>query len=102
MADRNGYIGRAPGDSSVVVSRQIFSPTGVTTDFTFSSGYTVGYGISRSESKVSCYSSWVENLSRNNDRRIARSSSDITVPICHQLTPVRMLMFASIALAVSQ
>ena len=33
MADRNGYIGRAPGDSSVVVSRQIFSPTGVTTDF---------------------------------------------------------------------
>ena len=43
MADRNGYIGRAPGDSSVVVSRQIFSPTGVTTDFTFASGYTVGY-----------------------------------------------------------
>ena len=43
MADRNGYIGRAPGDSSVVVSRQIFNPTGVTTDFTFSSGYTVGY-----------------------------------------------------------
>ena len=43
MADRSGYIGRAPGDSSVVVSRQIFSPTGVTTDFTFASGYTVGY-----------------------------------------------------------
>ena len=43
MADRNGYIGRAPGDSSVVVSRQIFNPTGVTTDFTFVSGYTVGY-----------------------------------------------------------
>ena len=43
MADRNGYIGRAPGDSSVVVSRQIFSPTGVTTDFTSASGYTVGY-----------------------------------------------------------
>ena len=43
MADRNGYIGRAPGDSSVVVSRQIFNPTGVTTDFTFASGYTVGY-----------------------------------------------------------
>ena len=43
MADRNGYIGRAPGDSSVVVSRQIFNTTGVTTDFTFSSGYTVGY-----------------------------------------------------------
>jgi len=43
MADRNGYIGRAPGDSSVTVARQIFSPTGTTTDFTFASGYTVGY-----------------------------------------------------------
>ena len=43
MADRNGYIGRAPGDSSVTVARQTFSPTGVTTDFTFVSGYTVGY-----------------------------------------------------------
>lgn len=43
MADRNGYIGRAPGDSSVVVARQTFSPTGVTTNFTFASGYTVGY-----------------------------------------------------------
>ena len=43
MADRNGYIGRAPSDSSVVVSRQIFSPSGVTTDFTFSSGYTPGF-----------------------------------------------------------
>ena len=41
MADRNGYIGRAPGDSSVIVSRQTFSPTGVTTDFTFASTYTV-------------------------------------------------------------
>ena len=26
MADRNGYIGRAPGDSSVTVARQTFSP----------------------------------------------------------------------------
>jgi len=43
MPDRNGYIGRAPGDSSVTVARQTFSPTGVTTDFTFASGYTVGY-----------------------------------------------------------
>ena len=43
MADRNGYIGRAPSDSSVTVARQTFSPTGVTTDFTFASGYTVGY-----------------------------------------------------------
>ena len=43
MADRNGYIGRAPSDSAVTVARQTFSPTGVTTDFTFVSGYTVGY-----------------------------------------------------------
>ena len=43
MADRSGYIGRAPGDSSVIVSRQIFNTTGVQTNFTFSSGYTVGY-----------------------------------------------------------
>jgi hypothetical protein len=43
MADRNGYIGRAPSDSAVTVARQTFSPTGVTTNFTFSSGYTVGY-----------------------------------------------------------
>ena len=43
MADRNGYIGRAPSDSAVTVSRQSFSPTGVTTDFTFASGYTAGY-----------------------------------------------------------
>jgi len=43
MADRNGYIGRAPSDSSIVVSRQIFSPTGVTTTFTFASSYTPGY-----------------------------------------------------------
>ena len=43
MADRNGYIGRAPADSAVTVARQSFSPTGVTTDFTFASGYTPGY-----------------------------------------------------------
>ena len=43
MAARNGYLGRAPGDSSVVVARQVFNPSGVTTDFTFASGYTVGY-----------------------------------------------------------
>ena len=43
MADRSGYIGRAPGDSSVIVARQIFNVAGVTTDFTFASGYTVGY-----------------------------------------------------------
>jgi len=43
MADRNGYIGRAPGDSSVTVARQVFSPTGVQTNFTFASGYVPGY-----------------------------------------------------------
>ena len=43
MADRNGYIGRAPGDSSVVVARQTYTPGGIQTDFTFDSGYVVGY-----------------------------------------------------------
>ena len=43
MADRSGYIGRAPSDSSVVVARQVFKPTGIQTNFTFSSGYNVGY-----------------------------------------------------------
>ena len=42
MADRSGYIGRAPGDSSVTIARQNYSPTGVQTDFAFASGYTVG------------------------------------------------------------
>ena len=42
MSD-NGYIGRAPGDSAVIVARQTFQPTGVQTDFTFSSGYDPGY-----------------------------------------------------------
>ena len=43
MPDRNGYIGRAPGDSAVIIARQKYTSSGVTTDFTFSSGYTVGY-----------------------------------------------------------
>ena len=43
MADRSGYIGRAPGDNSVIIARQTFNPTGVQTDFTFSSGYIPGY-----------------------------------------------------------
>jgi len=42
MAEQ-GYIGRSPGDAAVIVARQTFEPSGVTTDFTFSSGYTVGY-----------------------------------------------------------
>ena len=43
MPDRNGYIGRAPADSAVTVARQSFNVSGVTTDFTFSSGYVPGY-----------------------------------------------------------
>ena len=42
MADRSGYIGRAPSDSSITIARQHYNPTGVQTDFTFNSGYTVG------------------------------------------------------------
>jgi len=42
MADKTGYIGRNPGDSSVTIARQTFTPTSNTTDFTFNSGYTVG------------------------------------------------------------
>jgi hypothetical protein len=38
-----GYIGRNPADSSVIIARQTYRPTGVQTDFTFTSGYTVGY-----------------------------------------------------------
>ena len=43
MADKTGYIGRNPGDSSVVVARQTFTPTTSTSSFTFAAGYTVGY-----------------------------------------------------------
>ncbi len=43
MADRGGYIGRNPGDSSVIVARQTYEPTGIQTDFSFSSGYEPGY-----------------------------------------------------------
>ena len=42
MADKTGYIGRNPGDSSVTIARQTFTPTSDTTSFTFDSGYTVG------------------------------------------------------------
>jgi len=43
MADRNGYIGRAPGDSSVIIARQTNQPTSSTSTFVFNSGYDVGY-----------------------------------------------------------
>jgi len=42
MADKTGYIGRNPGDSSVTIARQTFTPTSETESFTFTSGYTVG------------------------------------------------------------
>ena len=42
MADKTGYIGKNPGDSSVTIARQTFTPTSNTTEFTFTSGYTVG------------------------------------------------------------
>ena len=38
-----GYIGNSPSDSSVRIARQIYTTSGVTTDFTFSSGYDPGY-----------------------------------------------------------
>ncbi|ADO97376.1 tail fiber protein [Synechococcus phage S-SM2] len=38
-----GYIGRSPGDSSNIIARQTYTPTGITTDFTFASTYSVGY-----------------------------------------------------------
>ena len=43
MSQQNGYIGRSPGDSAVIIASQTFEPTGIQTDFTFASGYTVGY-----------------------------------------------------------
>ena len=43
MADGQGYIGRSPGDSAVVIARQNFTLTGVQTDFTFTSGYDPGH-----------------------------------------------------------
>ena len=43
MSANNGYIGRAPGDSSVIVARQTFNPTGGQTTFTFDSNYNIGY-----------------------------------------------------------
>ena len=41
--NRGGYIGRAPSDSSVTVSKQYFESTGAASTFTFSSGYDPGY-----------------------------------------------------------
>ena len=44
MAMKNGgYLGRVPGNSAVIIAKQVHQPTGVQTDFTFASGYTPGY-----------------------------------------------------------
>ena len=43
MAQNHGYLGRSPGDSTTTLARQVFTPSGITTDFTFSSGYTPGF-----------------------------------------------------------
>ena len=43
MADRGGYLGRNPGDTSVRFARQSYVVSGATSLFTFSSGYDVGF-----------------------------------------------------------
>tara|TARA_R100000005_G_C4990521_1_gene197966 strand:+ start:147 stop:1031 length:885 start_codon:yes stop_codon:yes gene_type:complete len=43
MADRSGYIGRAPSDSSVTIARQTNTLTSTQSTFVFNSGYDVGY-----------------------------------------------------------
>ena len=43
MSAKYGYIGNNPSETSVVVAKQVFAPTGVQTTFTFVSGYSIGY-----------------------------------------------------------
>ena len=43
MAVRGGYLGRSPGDTSVIIAKQNYSPTGIQTSFAFDATYTVGY-----------------------------------------------------------
>jgi hypothetical protein len=43
MSLKYGYIGYSPDTSPVVVAKQVFSPTGVQTNFTFAAGYQIGY-----------------------------------------------------------
>lgn len=43
MSSRYGYIGYGPDTSPVIVAKQVFSPTGLQTNFTFAAGYQVGY-----------------------------------------------------------
>jgi hypothetical protein len=43
MSSKYGYIGYGPDTSPIVVAKQVFSPTGVQTNFTFAAGYQIGY-----------------------------------------------------------
>ena len=43
MPNNYGYIGRNPDDTSVIVARQQYVASGVTTTLTFAAGYTPGY-----------------------------------------------------------
>ena len=43
MSAVNGYIGRAPADSNVVIASQTYAPSTSTSTFTFAAGYQVGY-----------------------------------------------------------
>jgi hypothetical protein len=43
MTAKYGYIGYGPDTSPIVVAKQVFSPTGVQTNFTFAAGYQIGY-----------------------------------------------------------
>jgi len=39
----NGYLGRQPNDSSTIIARQQYIPTGITSVFAFAAGYDTGY-----------------------------------------------------------
>lgn len=43
MLGNNGYLGRNPGDSTVIVARQVFNPAGGETTFVFATKYQIGY-----------------------------------------------------------
>lgn len=43
MADKTGYIGRSPADSSVTIQRQNYTAVGIQTSFVVAAGYDVGY-----------------------------------------------------------
>lgn len=43
MTAKYGYIGYGPDTSPIIVAKQVFSLTGVQTNFTFAAGYQIGY-----------------------------------------------------------